>query len=256
MPHWTQLYQPAASFHSSQFRPSDLPILHSNRPLFLNQNYSLLVSLPNLYRNPWLKTYRTKDMVPQSTAKVTENSVSEIWNSTTAFDRGFCHSFFSKSYTISSQLSTWNLLSFRWSLTLLHRVGLILHGLITTELQTDNPTLKFSLQYTEYNSVSVTWQSNFEPVLLHFSCRIMLYPLTENYSPSYGLYFIYKYYRLKHYRLATNQLSNSHQNTETQFQLLFPIWKFRNTAAPLRTTLLPGFQMFLGASCLIKFLLL
>jgi hypothetical protein len=69
--------------HTSLFKPLYHPIIHSNRPLSLNQDYSLLVALPILYSNSWLKSYRTKVIVPQFTAKVTENSVSEIWNSIT-----------------------------------------------------------------------------------------------------------------------------------------------------------------------------
>lgn len=46
--------------HTSLFKPLYHPIIPSNRPLSLNQNYSLLVALPILYSNSWLKSYRTK----------------------------------------------------------------------------------------------------------------------------------------------------------------------------------------------------
>lgn len=49
-----------------------LLISHSNRPLTLNQNYSLFIALPLLYNTSRLKPYRARAIVPQNCAKTAE----------------------------------------------------------------------------------------------------------------------------------------------------------------------------------------
>jgi hypothetical protein len=111
--------------------------------------------------------------------------------------------------------------------------------------------IQFSV--TEYNSVSATNS----PTLNKFFSIFCVESSQRHFSRFVHHHISFNFSINTPAQNITEQPQTSSKTAiNTEIQLLFPIWKFRNTAAPLWTTLFPGFWMFPGDNCLIKFVLL